>query len=145
KIFRVRVVGDRFGLKTKEAFEVLYALFERAQRLQVFQIADVVTQEGVRPARQAESVFQLRAAGEYLALEFERGLQRRGRVAERVHFGRDRRRDIRTRVSFEQHDWAARVREQTFFGLRDDAKLFNHINRSGHQRERLVLPVLSSS
>ena len=63
---------------------MLYALFERAQRLQVFQIADVVTQEGVRPARQAESVFQLRAAGEYLALEFERGLQRRGRVAARA-------------------------------------------------------------
>src|SRR5262249_52611422 len=63
---------------------MLDPMLERAERLQVFQIAYVMTDEGVIAARQAESVFEFRAAGQNLTRESEGGLQGAGRVAARA-------------------------------------------------------------
>ena len=81
EIFRVQVVGDDFGLKMKEPLVLLDALFEGAQRFQVFQIADVVADEGVAPAREAEGAFKLRAARENLARELEGDADGGGRAS----------------------------------------------------------------
>ena len=61
----VQVVRDHLGLDVEQPPEVLDALGERAQGLVVLQVPDVVGDEGVPPAGQAERVLQLGAAGQH--------------------------------------------------------------------------------
>ena len=49
QVVRVQVVGDRLGLDVEQALEVLDPFAERGQRLQVFQVADVVADERLPP------------------------------------------------------------------------------------------------
>src|SRR5215510_2764807 len=80
----MQVMGDDFGAQIEEPFEMLDPALERAESLHVFQIADVMADEGAISARQTKSVFEFRAAGQNLALEFEGRLQGVRRVAARA-------------------------------------------------------------
>ena len=62
----MKIVCYDFGGQVKEPLEMLYAFRERAERLQVLQVAYVMADESEFLMRQAESIFQLRAAGQYL-------------------------------------------------------------------------------
>src|SRR5262249_30685853 len=70
-IRRVQIMNDGLRVQVEEPFEMLHPLFERAKRLQVFQISDVMADEGVIATRQAKSVLEFRAAGQNFASEFE--------------------------------------------------------------------------
>ena len=65
----MQVVRDDLGVDVEQPPEMLDALGERAQRLGVLQVADVVRDEGVAPLGQAERVLQLGSAGEHRAGE----------------------------------------------------------------------------
>ena len=64
QVLRVQVVGHDLRVDVEQPAEVLDALGERAQRLGVLQVADVVREERVAPLGQAERVLQLGAAGQ---------------------------------------------------------------------------------
>src|SRR5262245_35158364 len=65
-------------------FEMLYPGCERVVGLQIFQIADVMADETVVIARQAEGVLHLRAAGENLSMKAEGGFERHWRITART-------------------------------------------------------------
>jgi hypothetical protein len=62
EVVRVQVVGHDLRRHGQQAPEVLDRLAERAERLQVLQVADVVAGPGAVAARQADRVLELRAA-----------------------------------------------------------------------------------
>ena len=64
QVVGVQVVGDDLGLDREQALEVLDPLAERAQRLEVLQVADVVADPGALALGEAERVLQLGAAAE---------------------------------------------------------------------------------
>src|SRR5262249_24416324 len=70
----VQVVNYDFGMKIEESFETLYPLFERMERLCVFQIDYVMADERLVAARQAKDLLQSPAPGQNLPRQFERGL-----------------------------------------------------------------------
>ncbi len=65
QVLRVQVVGDHGRLDVEQPPVVRDALGERAQRLGVLQVPDVVRQERVRPAGQAERALELGAAAQH--------------------------------------------------------------------------------
>ena len=65
QVLRVQVVRHDLRVDVEQPAEVLDALGERAQRLGVLQVPDVVRDEGVPPPGQAERVLQLGAAGQH--------------------------------------------------------------------------------
>src|SRR5262245_44817771 len=75
-IVGMKVVGDDFRAQAEETFEMIDALLEGLKRFQVFQVADMMTQKSVPPAREAERVLEFRAAGENLLRKFDPGLDR---------------------------------------------------------------------
>src|SRR5260370_894802 len=80
QVLRVQVVRHHLRVDVEQPAEVLDALGERAQRLGVLQVPDVVRDEGVVTPGQAERVLELGAAGQHAALE--------------AGFGGDRLRDV---------------------------------------------------
>ena len=72
QVLRVQVVRDHLRLDAEQPAEVRDALGERAQRLGVLQVPDVVRDEGVPPLGQAERVLELGAAGQHGAREAAR-------------------------------------------------------------------------
>src|SRR5262249_34193614 len=64
QVLGVEVVGDDLGLDREQPTEMRDALGERAQRLVVLEVADVVADPRAGPARQAERVLELGAARE---------------------------------------------------------------------------------
>src|SRR5262249_34534759 len=78
----MQIVSDDTGLQIKEPLEMIYAMLERYERLQIFQVAYVVADESVIVMREAKSVFEFRAARQNIPLKFERCLDgRRGVTA----------------------------------------------------------------
>ena len=65
QVLRVQVVRDHLRVDVEQPPEMLDALGERAQRLDVLQIPDVLGDERVVLLGQAERALQLRAAGEH--------------------------------------------------------------------------------
>jgi len=61
QVIRVQIASQRLGMDAEQLFKMGDAVFEGLQRFIVFHIADVVTEEAILLARQAESVFQLGA------------------------------------------------------------------------------------
>ena len=80
----MQVVRDDFRLQIEQPLEMFAAFLERTQRLQVFQIADVMADEHVVFARQAEGVFQFRATGQNPPGKAPRGFDRLRRVTART-------------------------------------------------------------
>ncbi len=64
QVVGVKVVGHRRRLDTEQPLQVGHAVLKGQQRLVILQIADVVTQEGVVVAGQAEGVLQLCPRGQ---------------------------------------------------------------------------------
>ena len=64
EVLGVQVVGDHLGRHREQRAEVLDPVGERAQRLVVLEVADVVTDPGTGAAREAERALELGAAGE---------------------------------------------------------------------------------
>ena len=60
----MQVVGDHLGPDAEEALQPLDLLLERAQRLEVVEVADVRTEPGRVARCEAEGVLELRAAGQ---------------------------------------------------------------------------------
>ena len=67
EVVRVEVVDHHLGRDREEALEVGDALLERAQRLPVVEVADVVPHPGTAATRQAEGALELGAAGQQRA------------------------------------------------------------------------------
>ena len=65
QVLRVQVVRDHLGGDVEQPPEVLDALGERPQGLEVLQVADVLRDERTVLLGQAERVLQLGAAGQY--------------------------------------------------------------------------------
>src|SRR5207342_2028870 len=65
QVLRVQVVRHDLRVDVEQPAEVLDALGERAQRLGVLQVPDVLRDKGVAPPGQAERVLQLGSAGQH--------------------------------------------------------------------------------
>ena len=66
QVFRVQVAGNDFRLDAEKPFIELDGMFKMLQRFFIFHIADMLTDESVVVAGQAEGIFQFRAAGQDL-------------------------------------------------------------------------------
>ena len=66
QVLRVEVVGDHLGLEPEEVTVDLDAGLVVLQRLQVLEVADVLAEEGVGVAREAEGVLELGAGRQRL-------------------------------------------------------------------------------
>ena len=64
EIVRVEIVSDDLGLDAEEAREVFNALLESGEGLNIFQIANVLAEESVAVAGEADCVFQFATHGE---------------------------------------------------------------------------------
>ena len=78
QVLRVEVVGDHLGLEPEEAPVDRDAGLVVLQRLQVLEIADVLAEEGVGVARQAEGVLELGAGRQRLRERPRQGHRERG-------------------------------------------------------------------
>ena len=78
QVLRVEVVGDHLGLEPEEATIDLDAGLVVLQRLQVLEVADVLAEEGVGVAREAEGVLELGAGRQRLRERPRQGHRERG-------------------------------------------------------------------
>src|SRR5438477_10433675 len=60
----MKIVCDQFWLDLQDFFEVLDSFFEEFVAFEIFQITNVLTEEGVLTLRQADCVLQFSADGE---------------------------------------------------------------------------------
>ena len=84
EVVRMEIVGDDCRLDREQALEVRHPVGERAQRLVVAQIADVVSHPGAGGLGEAERVLQLGTAGEHRALGRDREGEASWHVAARA-------------------------------------------------------------
>src|SRR5436853_2939919 len=80
----MQIVSDHIRVEIEEMLEMRDALLVRTQRFEVFQVADVMTDEGIVFPSQAERVLQLCAAGENLLRGSKGAANRRGRITARA-------------------------------------------------------------
>ena len=85
QVLRMQVVGDDLRLEPEELLVDRDAGLEVLQRLEVLEVADVLAQEGVGVAREAEGVLELGAAGEHLRERPRQGHRERGVAARPAH------------------------------------------------------------
>jgi hypothetical protein len=66
QVLRMKIMGYRAWLNSKQLLQVGERLLEKYEGLEIFQIAYVLTQDGVSALRHAKRVLQLGATGKNL-------------------------------------------------------------------------------
>src|SRR5690242_17913257 len=74
QVFGMQVVGDCFWINIEEALEVLDAVTEGGQRLQVLQVANMMADKSLSSLAQTEGILEVSAAGQ----QWHRYIEREG-------------------------------------------------------------------
>src|SRR5689334_3425221 len=83
EVLGMKIVGNHLRLNVEQLFVVFDAVSKRAQRLDVFKVADVMTDERAVSACKTKRVLQLSSTRQQVALKLERRANRRGRITAR--------------------------------------------------------------